>query len=335
MGTGHVMRCLALAEALGDVGHTCAFLLVQSTRSLDARIAAAGFAVHRAVPALGSDEDAAGTAAVARDLGAAALVLDGYRFGPAFRRAVRSAGRPVLVFDDLADSDDLCADLVVNPAPQAARLPYGRVAPEAELLLGPAYAMVRREIRDARSLAVPFAERRSLLLTFGGSDPLGLTGPCMVRLAPALPPGGRLTVVVGGANPRADAIGMLAVSLGSKVEVHFDTARMGALMAASGLAVSAAGGTTGELAALGVPTVLVTVAENQRGAAAESGAMGWCRVLDGAGADAPDRIAGEAARLWAAADERERMAAAAAGLLDAEGARRVAEALIRRIGGRR
>lgn len=339
MGTGHVVRCLALAEALQDAGHGCTFLCADPPPSLAARLREQGFAVHFITAPAGSAEDAADTAACLRQLDAAALILDGYQFDEGYRAAVRAAGRPVLALDDLADRQALHADLVVNPAPQAVHLPYDRIAPGAVLLLGPAHALLRREIRAARAWRTHEGNdgRNSggsarLLLTFGGSDPLGLTVPTLERLAVLLPPDVCLVVVVGGSNPAVGVAEAAGRRLGPRVELHIDSARMGALMAEAGLAVSAAGGTTAELAALAVPSLLVTVAANQNAAAAECAALGWARVVDGRQPDAPQRIAEAAAELWRSPAERAAMAARAAGLVDGEGAVRVAHALLQRTG---
>jgi len=114
---------------------------------------------------------------------------------------------------------------------------------------------------------------------------------------------------------------------GERVRVHRDTSRMGQLMAEAGLAVSAAGTTTAELAAIGAPAVLVTIADNQDEAARQSEALGWCALVDGRAPDAADRIAAVALALWADPPRRVAMAERLAGIVDGQGAVRIAEAL--------
>lgn len=328
IGAGHVMRCLALAEAVQDMGFNAGFLSAALPPALEERLRAAGMAVHRIGAEPGSGDDLAATVAVLRKSGAAAIVVDGYRFGADWRAGLAEAGVAVLAFDDAGTGEPLHAGLIVNAAPDAARLPYRPGNPDATLLLGPAYAPLRREVRRAASGAkAPLPERRALLVTFGGSDPLGLTAPVMLRLADALPRELRIDVAVGGAAANADDVEQAARPLGGRVRVHRDTPRMGELMAGAGLAVSAAGTTTAELAAIGTPAVLVTIAGNQDEAARQSEALGWCRLVDGRSPDAPDRIAGAAAALWADPLLRVAMAARLAGIVDGQGAVRIAEAL--------
>lgn len=330
IGTGHIMRCLAVAEALQEQGHRVLFALAESTPAIEARLAAAGLASTAIQPPAGSGADLAATVALARAEGAGALMLDGYRFGGPYRAGLRGAGVPVLAWDDLADGTPLHADFVVNAAPQAGRLPYDRLAPGARLLLGPAYAPFRREIREAAAAPrLPLEERRTLLLTFGGSDPLGLTAPVLEGLAAEGLSRCRLVAVVGGSNPRTADILATAARIGPLGEVVIDCPRMGALMAASGLAVSAGGGTQGELAVLTVPTLLVVSADNQAPASAESAALGWCETVDGRGPDPVAGIVAEAARLWRDFARRQAMARQAAALpLDGQGAARIANALM-------
>jgi spore coat polysaccharide biosynthesis predicted glycosyltransferase SpsG len=99
-------------------------------------------------------------------------------------------------------------------------------------------------------------------------------------------------------------------------------------MRRAGLAVSAAGGTTGELAAFGVPSLIVTVAENQEAGARQAAAAGWCRALDGRLSGAPAQIAAAARALWADLGARRAMADRARGLVDGQGVARVCRALI-------
>lgn len=333
IGLGHIMRCLAVAEALLDQGYPCLFAVTALPAPAHRRLEAAGVTVVAVPgpPGGGGDREATRALAARSD----AVVLDGYDFDPAYRAAVAAAGRPILAFDDGAFTGEhppglLSARMVVNPSVGVVPRDYAVSAPGAGLLLGASHAPLRREIRQAAALPPrSLSDRTAVLLTFGGSDPLGLTVPCLERLAPALPDGVRLLTVVGGGNPRLDACRAAAAAWGNRVELHHDTPVMGALMARSGLAVAAAGGTTAELAALAVPSLLVVVADNQAPAATAAGVLPWCRIVDarGGGDAAADRVAEAALTLWHAPAVRAAMAVAARGQVDGEGAGRIAQAL--------
>jgi UDP-2,4-diacetamido-2,4,6-trideoxy-beta-L-altropyranose hydrolase len=333
IGTGHVMRCLAVAEALRDQGHEALFAAVESTPAIDRRLSADGFRHVSIAGPVGQAADLAATRSLLRREHGTAVMLDGYRFGEAYRVGLQAAGARVLAWDDLGDGTPLHADLVVNAAPQAAGLPYEAMAPGAVLLLGPGYAPLRREVRlAAQAPRRTIADRPVLLVTFGGSDPLGLTGPVLQALATERPDGCRIVAVVGGSNPRANELAAEVAALAADgVSVEIDCPRMGALMADSGLAVSAGGGTMGELAALAVPTLLVVTADNQAMASGDAADLGWCTAVDARGCDpakAAAVIAGRALALWADAGQRQRMQDAATALpLDGDGAVRIASAL--------
>lgn len=333
IGTGHVMRCLAVAEALRDQGHEALFAAVESTPAIDRRLSADGFRHVSIAGPVGQAADLAATRSLLRREHGTAVMLDGYRFGEAYRVGLQAAGARVLAWDDLGDGTPLHADLVVNAAPQAAALPYEAMAPGAVLLLGPGYAPLRREVRlAAQEPRRSIADRPVLLVTFGGSDPLGLTGPVVQALALKRPDGCRIVAVVGGSNPQANVVAEEVAALAADgVTVEIDCPRMGALMADCGLAVSAGGGTMGELAALAVPTLLVVTADNQAMASGDAAELGWCTAVDARSCDpakAAAVIAGRALALWSDVGQRQRMQDAASALpLDGDGAVRIASAL--------
>lgn len=328
IGSGHVMRCLAVAETLMEQGIAVAFAATRMADALAARIAGAGADLVRLDGPCGGAADLAATLTLAA--GAATLVVDGYDFPEDYRRALRAgfSGR-IVAFDDTAELPALWADVVVNAAPAAAALGYDRLAPGAQHLLGPGYAPLRREIRQAAALPpLPFAERDRILLTFGGSDPAGLTGPTLAALLELLPGDTVIDVAVGGANPRLEGVAALAAALGPRAVLHRDARDMGALMRRAGLAVSAGGGTIGELAALATPTVLAVVAHNQAPAAASVPPGIVALEARGDAASAARIIAATANELWRDAARRQAMSAALSGILDGQGAVRIAAACL-------
>ena len=319
IGAGHVMRCLALAEAVRCRGHAACLLAAALPPGLRDRLQAAGIAV-RTIDAI-ADDAADATLATARQLDAGAIVVDGYRFDAAWRLGLGRAGVPILAFSDQAGPDPVGADIVVAPA-----LPPVASDGAIRRLAGLDFVPMRRELAEAaRHDPPPMAERRRLLVTFGGSDPQGLTRPVAAALAARLGAAVPLDVVIG---PGVTAPARLAAelrSLGDAVAIHRDPPDLAGLMRGAGLAVAAAGGTIFELAALGVPAVIAIVAANQGPGAA---AATWCEALDGRLTDAPALLADQAAALWADPAERARRADAARRAIDGQGADRVAAELL-------
>jgi spore coat polysaccharide biosynthesis predicted glycosyltransferase SpsG len=227
----------------------------------------------------------------------------------------------ILAFDDAGTAPSAVADWVLNPvAPARPDLPG--------CLFGPLHVPLRREIRRAAAAVQPVTARPAILVTFGGSDPAGLSLPVAAALIKGLEGAVPIDVVLGGAVAGADAVAAGLQALGDRVFVHRDVRDMGALMLRAGLAVSAGGGTIGELAALAVPSVIATIADNQLASAASSADSGWCVVLDGRAPGAPEQIAEISQGLWRDPERRQVMADRAQGRVAPDGAIRIAKALI-------
>ncbi|HYH39448.1 MAG TPA: UDP-2,4-diacetamido-2,4,6-trideoxy-beta-L-altropyranose hydrolase [Azospirillum sp.] len=336
IGTGHIMRCLALAEALAARGAAVRFLCARLTAPMEARLRGAGFPMVTVDAEPGSEADAAAVLAALAAETPAALVVDGYGFGSAWRCAVRGAAAVVFAFDDLAELPDLAADLVANAGPAAATLPYGRVAPEAQWLLGPAYFPMRGELAACLPAEGEAAGGDRLLVSFGGSDPAGLSVPFLAAARTRLDDAVGVDLAAGGTAPRLGAI-RTAAAAWPCVALHVDTRDMAGLMRRARLAVAAAGGTLLELAAFRVPMVLAVVADNQAPGARAAEAAGWAVAVDvRGGPDGAERLADATAALWRDAERRAAMARAMRGAVDGRGAARLAEALLshpRRRGG--
>ena len=130
-GVGHLMRCLALAQAWQDRGGNAVFVTASETPALLARLDREGCEVHRLQAAPASTADAAETVAVAAQRAAAWIVADGYAFSPDYLQSLRRENGQLLVIDDLAAQDLTAAQLIVNPnlQPPLASLAGGQLAP--------------------------------------------------------------------------------------------------------------------------------------------------------------------------------------------------------------
>lgn len=259
IGTGHLMRCWALAQACLAQGCEALFALHQCPDSLLARIGGPGIATTD----LGLPSDAAELAKVATRFRADAIVLDGYSLDSRYRLAIAGLGLPVVAIDDGNLSFALHADIVLNSAPLACPEDYALTAPGARLLLGPAFAPLRREFLEPEPIGDRAVASDRVLLTFGGSDPAGLTHPMALSLLDLLPAEAQLDIVLGAAHTDPGPVEQLASGRPGRITLHRNSGYMAALMAGARLAVSAAGSTLWELASLGVPTIGVVVADNQ------------------------------------------------------------------------
>lgn len=335
MGTGHVMRCLALATAWRRAtGGRVVMLTAADVGPLAGRIAAAGVEVRTVdvpslAPGFGSAEDAHATASVARSEAAAWLVLDGYDFGDAYQQAVADAAAPVLVLDDHGHAERYHAALVLNQNIGADARPYAASLPPERMLLGPRYALVREEFLPAPPPrpATPVAFR--ILVTLGGSDPDNATTTVVHALEQARIPGLEATVVAGPANQHVEPLREAVAELGNGCRLVVDSRDMPALMAAADLAVAAAGGTARELALCGVPSLVLTLAANQRPAAVAVDRLGIGVDLGWSRDATASRIARALHDLANDHPRREQMASNGRHTVDGLGADRVVAAMRR------
>src|SRR5205814_2364447 len=208
MGSGHVMRSLALAQACQDAGGEARFATVEIAPGLQSRVGAVtGHAPFPVSAVAGSGMDARETIALAKTAEAAWVVLDGYCFGAEFQTAIKAARHQVLAVDDYGHAEHYSADLVLNQNLHATSALYQNREQFTELLLGTRFALLRREFQSWSKWSRNCnGEARNVLVTLGGADPDNLT----IRVVRELRSAGlrdlRVEVVLGGANLHRQSI---------------------------------------------------------------------------------------------------------------------------------
>jgi spore coat polysaccharide biosynthesis predicted glycosyltransferase SpsG len=314
IGLGHLTRCLALAQAWRDRGGAVVLASGNVPSGSAERWRAEGAEITEP-----------GTMEGRFDW----IVLD----GPHLRAPEQAVpgGRVLMIDDDGRRSGYACQLLLNQNLGAEAALYAGKT--DATLLLGPRHALLRRPFRPTeRTNVAGKSERtvpvraRTLLITFGGSDPGGFTERAIEALALMREPIAA-TILIGGGNPRAEAIRRLADAR-ENVTLVIDSPDPSDLMRAADLALSAGGSTLWELAALGVPMVIgsaVPVEALPVEAMAKAGAALSLGALSGVG---PEVMAGTLDRLIGDAATREALSHKARALIDGAGADRVIDAMI-------
>jgi len=331
IGTGHVMRCLALAEAWRDRDGTVVFALASASEALEKRLKSEGMETAVLNVAAGGDGDARRTAALARKRDASWVVVDGYAFDARYLESVRGAGFRLAVIDDNGILDRYAAEMVINANLHAGEHLYRRRTRDARLLLGSRYALIRREFRERRMRRRRFkAGPCRILVTLGGADVLGLTPAAIRALRNLLPAEIDVRAVVGPSNPGETRCREEMSAASFRGEVIPAATNMAEQMAWADVAVAAAGSTCWEMACLGLPAILIVTADNQAPIAASLHKAGIAVNLGRPGRALDARIAEAVKKLCADAALRRDMSRRGRRLIDGRGAERIARALMKR-----
>lgn len=310
MGTGHVMRCLTLANALAARGAECHFICRALDGNLIEHVRAMGHRVH-ALPVVcvvrqrltGSDthHDVVKPAhshwlgaTQAQDIDACApilavlrpdwLIVDHYALDASWERALAPNCDRLMVIDDLADRPH-AGDLLLDQTFGRADDDYRTWLPaHCKLLCGSRYALLRPEFAALRPYSLQrraLPQLRHLLISMGGVDKDNHTGQVLAALYRCeLPTDCDITVVIGATAPWRAEVERKARSMPWPTRVRVGVSDMAQLMADSDFAIGAAGATSWERCCLGVPTVMLVLANNQRRIAQELSNAGAADLFD-------------------------------------------------------
>lgn len=305
IGTGHVMRCLTLAGALREqIGAQCRFICRAHSGHVAKVIQSQGYRVtllphsdevssvvdsthvqppHAAWLTVSCDMDSRQTIASFEDEPVADwLVVDHYALDSSWERSVRGVCKHLMVIDDLADRSH-CCDLLLDQGVGAnVEGRYDSKVPRSCIrLLGPGYALLRKEFGALRSESL---KRRAdprlsrLLIFLGGTDPSGETMKVVRSVKNIARTLTRVDVVVGGGFPYLGKLRSAVAGMPMFV-THVQTSRMAELMCLADVAITAGGTVSWEKCALGLPSLVCVLGDNQVATADSLDRMGAQRTL--------------------------------------------------------
>ena len=306
IGIGHVMRCLTLADTLRAAGAQCHFICREHQGHLALHIRGRGFTVSM-LPALtelpntpsienighskyaawlGVDwsTDVVQTKVELYEIAFDWLIVDHYALDSRWEQALRPLCRKLMAIDDLADRSHDC-DLLLDQNLGRDVGNYRELVPRGCIILaGPQFALLRPEFTRLRADSLHrrvIPRLRHLLISMGGVDQFDATGKVLEALSGCpLPSDMCITVVLGPHSPWLERVKSLARQMQCPTTVKVNVSNMADLMADSDLAIGGAGGTSWERCCLGLPSVVVVLADNQREGAAALEHSGSAHVLN-------------------------------------------------------
>jgi UDP-2,4-diacetamido-2,4,6-trideoxy-beta-L-altropyranose hydrolase len=314
IGLGHALRCLAIAQAWNEAGGSSRFAMIRGAEVVRGRLDAEAIGVT----ILGRDDE---IVECARE--ASWVVLDRYGLSPDLQERLRASGSRVAVVDDAASTGRYSADLVIDSNAFANEQMYAQRATHTRMLLGPTYALLRREMRATAAREHTDRPQR-LLVTIGGADVQDVA-PRVITAASAMM-NVELRVIIGPAARRESV--ELAARGRSGIDVVYDPPDMAVHLTWADVAIAGAGGTCLELAHFGVPTLAIVTADNQRPVATRLAELGTLRSLGEASALTTEAISDALAALFDDEPGRRAMSAIGRALVDGRGAQRVVQTML-------
>jgi UDP-2,4-diacetamido-2,4,6-trideoxy-beta-L-altropyranose hydrolase len=342
IGTGHLMRCLTLADELkrrrgmtrfvsrGIPKHFCEMLASHghevSELGGDPDAVPDGTLVGVPIPPCSQHEDACDTIAALADRKWDWLIVDHYALDVVWENSLRGSAKKILAIDDLADRTHDCDVLLDqnfywDPAARYA----GKVPEACQMLLGPRFALLREEFLQRRPLVRPrTANLAKILIFFGGVDSGNLTSLSMDAVAGAAERGIRIDVVVGILHPFREEIEEACQARGFRC--HVQTGNISELMAEADLSIGAGGTAVWERCCMGLPTLSICTAPNQERQIADASSAGllYTAVSD---ADLSVYLPRHLAALCENPGARQDISRRAMEMVDGRGSLRVAQAL--------
>ena len=347
LGTGHVMRCLALAAELKSRGHQVVFVMRLLVGHITDQIQTAGFEVLTIADLSTSREDSqAGWIEMARTpdvqrqdaedtlacLSHQAwdwLIVDHYALGLLWHQLLGGIAQKVMVIDDQADRRLQC-DVLLNQNPGAQTSHYAGLIPsDCLLLMGPHYALLRPEFSEKADVS-PKREQlltaRRILVSLGGADVQGISLKVLSAMADCGLRGPGVTVVTGVQNLHEQALGQRCRTLG--YVCLKSTVKMADLMQQSHWAIGAGGVSMLERCTMGVPSITLVIAPNQKPGVEAAQAQSAVRMIDPQAPDFEGHLRRAIENLLTSPEHLAAMSKAALAICDGKGTPRVAKTLL-------
>jgi len=285
MGSGHVMRCLTLAEALRETGASVFFISRSHEGNLNHLVSKKGIQVlelpkptrvdinkestngddYKDWLGVTEEQDAQETIDAIGVEKPDWLIVDHYSLGEKWEKELRFFAKNIFVIDDIANRRHDCEMLLDQNWFENMDIRYDELVPKGcTKLLGPKYALLRQEFTEARKTLKPRnGTVKRVFIFIGGSDLNNLTGMTLrVLMDPELAHL-KVDVVIGGNNPHQDEILKLAKAC-DNINLHIQVNNMASIMAKADLAIGAGGVNTWERMCLGIPSIVISLSDNQK-----------------------------------------------------------------------
>jgi UDP-2,4-diacetamido-2,4,6-trideoxy-beta-L-altropyranose hydrolase len=263
IGSGHIMRCLSLAQRWKDEGGGVTFVTCCKSEQLKNKLIAYGFEVVFTEFPHPNTSDLRQTLSIIQAKKSPWLILDGYHFDQNYHHEIKQTGCNLMVIDDLHNHDFYYADIILNQNFNAGFIDYNS-HPGTTLLLGTNYTLLRKEYIKYKSWKRFISNKvTNILVTFGGADPTDATQKTLRILCDSLLGEIDVKIIIGSENQRGETYRGMVQASNSDICLLYDVDNMSKLIEWADLAIICAGGTMWECLFMGCPTISFAVNDIQ------------------------------------------------------------------------
>jgi UDP-2,4-diacetamido-2,4,6-trideoxy-beta-L-altropyranose hydrolase len=275
IGIGHLMRCLTIARVWKQTGGKVIFVMTSLSENLGKFLKSFEIDFIFLDVGPGSTIDAEQTSSLAAKLNASWIIADGYWFGPGFQKVVQAGSSKLMLIDPLGVSQYNYANIILNANIYANEDYYQNREPHTQLLLGPRFLPLRSDFTGVAPITrEKFFTLSNVLVSLGGGDPDNVTGH-VLRFLIDFPIDCHCNVIIGPANQNLSRLKQLSLNHGHRITLLQSPKNMHELMAWADVTILAGGSTVWEAMYMGVPTLLLSYADNQLRVAPKLGEMGY------------------------------------------------------------
>ena len=290
IGSGHLIRCLTLADEARSRGWRSIFAIRDLSSELVNKVKASGHKLHHLVESdknksfqinklahsdwltVAQETDAIETSHLIEKINPDWVIVDHYAIDATWHTIIKKTGKKLLVIDDLSDRVIDCEILINQNLGFSDKDYAGKVKLDTQMLFGPKYALLRPEFREWRVFSLSrrtVSPKKRVLITMGGVDAQNHTLKALEVLEHSVNAHMcEFLVVLGSLYPYVDEFNKFTENSHNDIRMLTNIDNMAEIMAHSDICIGAAGSSSWERCCLGLPTLTFTIAENQKRIAA-------------------------------------------------------------------
>jgi UDP-2,4-diacetamido-2,4,6-trideoxy-beta-L-altropyranose hydrolase len=259
-GNGHLVRCLTLAKEIAKQQSEIVFICAEVSEESAIQINLAGFILERISSFEGEIIDSQRVIEVIKKYSSGILIVDHYELNIGWNKILCEHVKKLIVIDDLINRPFYCHLLI---SPNCFRTSaYNLLVPDfCELLLGPEFVFIKPEYLQFKKSHIKDSIDR-ILIFMGGADSKNVTSKLIEALSENEFNSIHLDIVIGSNNSNKLEIEHKANKRGN-FTIYFDRPHLADLMNTADLSIGAGGNTAWERVCIGLPSFIITLADNQ------------------------------------------------------------------------